>query len=113
MNYTTKTLLAVCTSLFVVACNKPSKSEEQPDKGKDINNKATTKKDPQALVVPTKAPTEDFVKGTVSNQNRLSLDIDFENESEDQITKKNYKEKLKAFKKTGDKSEWTNPSKQD
>lgn len=98
MNYTTKTLLVGCTSLFIVACNKPN-LEEQSDK---TSQTATQKK---SEAPGAKMPAPNFVKGTVSNQKHLSLDVDFENESEDQINKENYKEKLDAFEKESDKSD--------
>ncbi len=95
-------LLIVLSGLLLASCGKSSDSKSKPT-GKTANSSdASTTQTPKSkasAATPNTTPPS-FVTKAVSNQSRLSLDIDFENDAQDKVTKANYKAELSTLEQS-------------
>ncbi len=97
-----KLLIALC-GLSLASCGKSSDSKSnlsQADQAANKSDTSTTRSpESKASAVPNTTPAS-FVTKPVSNQSRLSLDIDFENDAEGKIDKTNYKAELSTLEQS-------------
>ena len=97
-------LLITLLGLVLASCGKSSDSKSEPtDKTVNASDASTTRtpKSKVSAATPNTTPPN-FVTKPVSNQSRLSLDIDFENVAEDKVNKANYKAELSALERSID-----------